>query len=308
MPINVPHNILEMLPAALVFDAVVRHGSFRSAAIELKLSPSTVSARVAALEEALGLRLLHRTTRSVTLTDAGRTLSEEISTILPQWRVAEDRVRAHATEPQGVLVITAPDIFMPSLVIPTAVSFRERFPATSMVFRTTLATLSLLDEGVDVAVRGGPLPASEFGSRQLWSGPHIALATPEWLEAHPISTVQDLMSAPSLALTGRRKLRDWRNDAGETVVHNPYVVMETDTVQSYLSLLGVGAGVGFMAELLALPELRAGTLVRVLPEWVSDEVSFHVVTPSSRRHGAAVRLFVEALVERFESFVLFEPR
>lgn len=132
----------------------------------------------------------------------------------------------------------------------------------------------------------------------LWSGAHIAVAAPSLL-ANSIATPAELMEAPSVELLGRRKLSGWRSASGETAEHAPTVVVEADTVHTYMSLLVAGAGVGFLPELLAAPDLRAGTLTRVLPDWVSDAISFHVVTPSTRRHGAAVTRFVDALVQEF---------
>ncbi|MCA9564575.1 MAG: LysR family transcriptional regulator [Myxococcales bacterium] len=212
MPINRSPMDFELLPSALVFEAVVRAGSFRGAAEELQLSPSTVSARVASLEESLGIRLIHRTTRTVTLTEAGRTLRDEMSSILPTWRRAEDRARAHAEEPQGVLVVTAPDAFMAGHIVPVAVDFQRRHTATRFVFRTTLSTLSMLDEGIDVAVRAGPLPPSELGARELWRGVHVAVASPSFTADKRAEHPSELMSLPTLDVVGRRPLTAWHND------------------------------------------------------------------------------------------------
>lgn len=296
---NHPFLNFELLPSALIFEVVVRCGSFRGAAAELGLSPSTVSARVAGLEGSLGVRLLHRTTRSLSLTDAGRTMIDELAPILPQWRAAEDRVRAHAKTPRGVLTVTAPGVIMSRYIVPVAVAFRTRHPELRFVFRTTVATLSLVDESIDVAVRAGPLPPSEYGAKLLWEGVHVAVATPSLLRAHPISTPAEMMRAPALELAGRRPMRDWRDGAGNVVAHEPMVVMETDTVHAHMALLEAGAGLGFLAEFLVSRAIEAGQLERVLPGWVSDPISFHIVTPSARKHGAAVVGFVEALREAF---------
>lgn len=296
---NLGPTDFERLPDALIFEAVVEAGSMRGAARALGLSPSTVSTRLAALEEALGVRLLHRTTRRFSLTDAGRTLLDEISPILPRWRAAQNRVRAHASEPQGVLVVTAPDVIMSSHVIPAACAVRRRYPAMRFVFKTTVETLSLIDEAIDVAVRAGPLPPSEHGARELWRGAHVAVASPALLAARHVSDPAAFVETPALELTGRRRLRTWRNDVGETCTHRPQVVMEADNVDVYLSMIESAAGIGFLPELLARPGIQAGTFLRILPAWTADVVSFHVVTPSARRHGAAVTCFVAELMARF---------
>lgn len=299
MPINLSWSEIELLPAAMIFFAVARAGSFRAAASALKLSASTVSTRVAALEEQLGVRLLHRTTRSVKLTEAGQTLLEALTPIGPQWRQAEERARAHGTEPQGLVCVTAPDVFMVEQVVPAATAFLARFPATRFVFKTSLNTLPLIDQGIDLAVRAGPLPPSEHGAKQLWQGHHIAVATPGFLAEHPVRSPAELMLRPNLDLGGRRKLGAWTDATGAEHPHTPVERIEADTVQVFMALLAAGAGVAVLPELMAMTGLREGRFQRVLPGWVAEPVSFHLVTPSSRRHSAAVRRFAEALEARF---------
>lgn len=301
MPINLDWAEIERLPAGLVFQAVAEAGSFRNAARSLRLSASTVSTRVAALEAQLGVRLLHRTTRRIKLTEAGLALLDGLSLIPTQWRQAQERARAHATEPQGVICVTAPDVFMVDQVVPAATAFRARFPATRFVFKTSLNTLPLIEQGIDLAVRAGPLAPSEHGARQLWQGHHVAVATPAFLADQPIQNPAELMLRPNLELTGRRKLRTWTNDSGAQHPHTPIERIEADTVQVYMALLAASAGVGVLPELMVLPHLQAGRLQRVLPGWLTDPISFHLVTPSSRRHSAAVRRFAEVLEDRFSA-------
>jgi len=292
---NRPSAILERLPQALVFEAVVQSGTFSDAAKQLGLARSTVSERISALEQSLGVRLLHRTTRSIRLTDAGQKLLDEMAPIIPCWRFAEAQVRTFSTDPKGLLVVTAPDLLMSNFVVPATQRYRTRFPSVRIELRTTTETLPLVDQGIDVALRAGPLPPSGHGSTLWWRGKHIALGAPTLAEQYNGSRPAHLANAPWVDLKGRRALERWTNDSGQSApiaVDSPLL---TDSLQVFAELLLAGAGFGVLPEVIAAPFLRTGTLVRVLEDWHADEVSFHVVTPSPRRLNAAVRFFVEEL-------------
>ncbi len=295
MPNNQHQAALEHLPQAIVFEAVIRTGSFGAAAKELGLARSTVSQRVAALEEALGVRLLHRTTRSMSLTEAGQALLSEMAPILSDWRSAETQLRSYSTDPKGLVVITAPDMLMSEFVVPTTKRVRSRFPKLQFELRATTTTLPLLDEGIDIALRAGPLPASGHGAVLWWRGSHIALGAPELSEQFPATIPSDLQDAPWLDLKGRRPMAYWTTPSGESLPFqiNPSIL--TDSLQVFTNLLVSGAGVGILPEVLARPFVNAGSLVRLLAPWQTDEVSFHVVTTSPNRLSAAVRFFVKEL-------------
>lgn len=290
---NDAQRALERLPLALVFQAVARLGSFSDAAESLGLARSTVSQRVSALEQSLGVRLLHRTTRSVGLTSAGQELLDQMGPLLAGWKEAEARTESYADEPKGRIAITAADLLMLQWVTPAVARYRRRFPDVEVVLKASTDTLALLDEGIDVALRAGPLPPSEYGASLLWRGPHIALAHPDLRARFPGKRPTDLTTAPWLALDGRRPIERWthRRDASEVPFRVPTPLI-TDSPSVYLSLLHEGAGFGVLPEVLARPALRSGAVVHVLEDWVADEVSFHLVTPSARRLDAAVRALV----------------
>ncbi len=306
---NYRQRAFEQLPQAIVFDTVVRLNSFSAAASELGLARSTVSQRISDLEQTLGVRLLHRTTRSMSLTEAGQKLLDEMAPILPCWRPALAEVQAYSTNPVGQLVVTAPDLLMSSVVVPAAKRYRAQYPNVQLELRATTTTLSLLDEGIDVALRAGPLPSSGQGS-VLWSrGAHVAVATPSLAEEYPSDRPSDLADAPWIALKGRRAMDRWTDTEGTTVPFRVSSTLVTDSLLVFKDLLLHGLGFGILPEVLTKNYLQSGQLVRVLDDWVADEVTFHIVTASARRLNATVKLFVEELrTRRAEDLDSHDPR
>lgn len=286
---------LEILPLALVFEQVVRSGSFGEAAKTLKLGKSTVSQRVATLERALDVRLLHRTTRSMTLTHAGQVLLDQLTPIMPQWQAALHQVRSHAETPQGHLVITAADALMSEYVVPAAVRFTQKFPLVQLRLLATTKNLGLVDEGIDIALRAGPLPDSGHGARTWWRGQHILVASPRLLTRFDAKRPTDLTDAPWLDIHGRRKVTHWYGDDGQTIPFLAEPSHITDCVSVFIKMLIEGVGFGVLPENLAIPFIKRGELVRGLSKWHAGDISFHVVTPSAGKRDSAVSYFIEEL-------------
>ena len=289
----------ERLPAAVAFASVARHGSFTQAATELGLARSTVSQRIAQLEDVLGVRLLHRTTRVVVATPAGQQLLEGLQPVLTGWAAAAAQVEGFASVPQGQLVVTAGDILLSDFVVPAVARFRARFPAVEVKLVATNANLDLLADGVDVAVRAGPLPDSELGSRLLWRGQHIAVAAPSLAQQLASGRPAEVLDLPWVDLHGRRSMSHWLSDTGERVPLHLSGSVVVDSVHVFVNLLRAGVGVGILPQLLAQRWLDNGGLVRVLDGWHTLEVSFHLVTPSARRYDATVREFAGELQASF---------
>lgn len=294
---------LELLPYALVFESVARHRSFRAAANELGLGRSTVSERVAALERALGARLLRRTTRHMSLTEAGKVLRDEMVAITDRWRAAESLVERFASHPTGSLTVTAPDLLMRMIVAPAVKRYRDRFPDVHVRMRVSVETEPLPEKGIDIGLRAGPLPDSGLGSQTVWRGPHIALTCPTRLPLLDLDDPSKLGNVTWVDFAGRRPLGQWINDkTGQRMEMRPRPAVVADGLSAFVELLTLGVGVGLLAEVIAAPLVRAGKLVRVLPDWSADEVSFHLVTPSPRPSSVAIREFLAELETAFDKY------
>lgn len=294
------HQLLAAeLPRVLVFAAVARHCSFAAASQELNLSRSTVSHHVAALEKALGARLLERSTRTVRLTDAGRDVLETANAITGAWVDARARLEKARETPVGTLVVTAPDVIADRMMAPAIAEFVTRYPECDVDLRVTAENLDLLREQVDVAVRAGPLPDSSMGARLLFETKHVIMGAPQLAEAWPATTPADLAEAPFVDHRLRRRVTTLVcGEQSQTLAGHTRVTV--DTGSSLTEMCVAGAGFGLLPEHLAAQEHAAGKLVRVCPGWsAAQPLTFHAVMPSPRPLSARVQRFVETLAERF---------
>src|ERR1700755_1410909 len=173
---------MDRLRAMQAFVAVADRQSFASAARKLKMSPSAITRLVAALEERLGARLLQRTTRSVTLTDAGTRYLERVRRILADVEEAERAAEGEQTRPGGRLVISAPLGFGRLHVSPIVSAYLARYPDVAVDLRLSDRMVNLVEEGVDLAVRIGHLPDSTLVARQVGEMRRIVVASQDYLK------------------------------------------------------------------------------------------------------------------------------
>lgn len=289
------------LGAVSAFAKVAEERNFRSAANELGLSKSTVSKRIARLEERLGVRLFDRTTRSVRLTDAGESHYEAVSPALRALRAAEDLVGDLKARPSGRLRLTAPIDFGHGLIGDVLTRFSAEHPDVEVWVDLTDRIVNLVEEGVDLAVRVGPLEDSSLIARRLTEPQAKRLyASPSYLEerSEP-KTPADLADHRLLVMTGHRDGGAWRLFGPEeriSVDVRPHMAINSFPV--LLELAVAGRGIARLPELRARAALEQGALVEVLAEYAPPPVAVYVVTPSARRQAAAVKAMVEFLAER----------
>lgn len=284
-----------------VFGEVARQGSFNKAAAELGLSRSTVSHHVSGLEQALGVRLLERTTRSVRLTGAGLELSVYAFEIMERWQDAVERTRAHAEIGKGRLSVTCPAILCRQFVVDAVVTLRSEYPDLEVVIRSGPTNLNLYEEHIDVAIRSGPLPDSGHGSRLLVKSQHIIVAAPQladrWAHARAPAELSD---GPWVAFNRRGlPINRFTSPAGESVVAVSAADVAVSSSDALLDFTEGGAGFAVIPEFLAAPGIHAGRLTHVLPQWSAGSVAFHAVTASPRPTEKKVRRFIDLLIERF---------
>jgi DNA-binding transcriptional LysR family regulator len=175
---------MDRIDAMQAFVTVADLRGFAPAARKLKLSPSAVTRLIAALEERLGARLLQRTTRSVTLTDAGARYLERIRRILADVEEAEIAAEGERTRPSGRLVISAPVGFGRLHVSPMVTAYLKRYPEVSGELRLEDRVINLVEDGIDLAVRIGQLADSSLVARQVGKMRRIMVASPAYLKAH----------------------------------------------------------------------------------------------------------------------------
>ncbi len=289
------------LGGVAAFAKVAEARSFRAAAQELGLSKSTVSQRVARLEERLGVRLFDRTTRSVRLTDAGESYYEAVSPALSALLAADALVGDLKERPAGRLRMTAP-VDLGDCVLGAVLSrFATRHPDVELRVDLTDRLVNLVEEGFDLAVRVGPLEDSTLAARRL-SEPQAKrlYASPAYLaERPPPERPEALSEHRLLAMTGYRDGGAWRfrGPEGPIVVDiRPHVAI--NSFPALLDLAVAGAGIARLPELRAQQAVEAGGLVETLAGFAPPPAAVYAVTPSARRRSATVQAMIDALAER----------
>lgn len=284
----------------LYFTEVVEAGGFAAAARHLGLPKSKLSRRVAELEDRLGVRLLQRTTRKLSLTDVGTLYLRHCSAMRDAALAAQEAVEYIQTEPRGTVRITCPVTLALSTVGPLVPIFMARYPDVRIDMRVTNRVVDLVEEGVDIALRvrltledSASLVVKNFGQSRtlLVAGPQQLERqwrpdTPEQLEGMDTVGMSPIDTKVTWVLHGP-------NGATHTLVHLPrYCADDLDTLR--FAVLG-GIGMCFMPDYMCEEYLRSGRMVEVLPGWNPTPGIFHAVYPTRRGMVPAVRAFLDFL-------------
>lgn len=286
----------------VLFVAAVENGGFAAASRRLGLPKSTISKRVAELEDALSTRLIHRTSRSFTLTELGRDFYDHARAALIEAEAAEAIVRRRQAEPSGTVRISA-SVPVAQLDLAAHLPRLARaYPKVRVELDVTDRFVDVLQEGVDIAVRShfAPLPDSGLVQRQLLVEPIILVAAPGYIDLHGMpqspAELQDhlgLLTAPS---AGVWQLFDAHGQRGEVSPQRAMVANESVVL---IAAAMAALGVVCLPERMCRDAIAASHLVRVLPAWNAGTVTTSLVMPHRRGQLPAVRATVEFLVECF---------
>lgn len=283
-----------------VFVRVVEEGSFSAAARRLGLTPSAIAKLIGRLEERLGVRLLARSTRSLRPTPEGDLFYEQASRILADIAEAEAGVSG-ALAPRGRLRISASIPFGTHCVVPLLPEFRARFPAVTLDVSLTDEVVDILAERTDVAIRHGPLRDSSLQARKLGVSRRVLIAAPSYLERRGVPrTPADLAAHDCLTFNYRRSFTDWvlggPDGPKPMQVSGPLVVNNGETLRQAVL---AGMGIGRTALYHVRPDLAAGRLVELLPDYDPCEMEeIHALFLGRGTMPARVRAFIDFLVER----------
>ena len=280
--------LLGELDAVRIFAAVAEHRSFRAAAEALDVPRSTVSRRLADLERALDTRLFHRTTRTVTLTDAGHTF---LSRVRPALDVIADAGRAAvdaSTEPRGLLRITMTPS-MASSVAPVMLELLAKYPEVRVDIDLTDRKVDLIAEGFDLAIRAGQLPDSTLVARSIGHGQAGYFASPSYIARRGVpKSSADLAEHDWIVFSGRSRLE-------------PFVVHERLRVNSLAVVIDAaisGFGLAWIPESMLGDTVSRGLLVPVLPDLWPPSLPLHLVYSSARQLSPRVRAALDLLLQR----------
>ena len=295
---------MDQLLCMRVFARVVEQGSFVRAAEDLDLARPTVTIAVAQLEKRLGVRLLHRTTRRLSLTDEGRAFYQGCVRILDDLAETEDALSAARSSPRGRLRASVPNALIHQAFLPALPGFLARYPELGVELVLTDRAVNMVEEGIDCAVRAVNIPDdSTLVARHIANVKWLTCASPRYLKAHGTPrSVADLerhncirFISPS---TGRQT--DWRFDNGkEQLNYAPRGNFGVTSLEGAVAAAAAGIGIAQVSDVLAMPELRARALQPLLIEWAAPGPSLTVVYPSSRYLTAKVRAFTDFVAEVF---------
>lgn len=289
---------MELLNDMALFVEVVKANGFRRAAEVTGMPNSTVSRRISALEQAIGLRLLHRTTRRIELTEAGQLYFERCRRIVNEARLAHEQLGEMLAQPSGLLRVSLPVDFGNITLAPLIAEFARRYPGISFELDQTPRRVDLVSEPVDVAIRMGESPSSNLIARKLTMLPRLLYASPRYLElAGEPRQPSDLSSHECLRLRSAQP-DTWvlQDDAGkaEVAVGGRFVLNSVGMIRR-LAMLDLG--IGMLNEEIVADELAEGRLRRVLPQWQASPVPVYAIT-ETRLLPAKTQRFIEFLRER----------
>jgi DNA-binding transcriptional LysR family regulator len=277
-----------------LFAAVIEAGSLSGAARALKLSPAMVSKRLASLEQRLGARLIQRTTRRLSLTDIGQAFHERVVAILTEIGQAEAMVAGRVGTPSGRLRVSAPTSFGRMHVAPFLSDFLTANPGITLDIDLTDHFVDLLEERIDVAVRIG-LPAdNSLTAHRLAPNRRLLCASPDYVRTQGAPEAPaDLDRHALLAATGQLP---WRltGPRGSLVIEGESLV-RTNSSEVVRELVLAGAGIALRSTWDIAEQLRAGSLVRILPAYEGSDVGIHAVRPRADLIPPNVRAFIEFL-------------
>ena len=292
------------LNAAALFTKVVEKGSFTAAAAALGLRVSTVSRRVARFEAQVGSRLLHRTTRKLSLTDAGRTFHGTLVSGLEQIEVAAATLENLQSEPSGRIRFTCLS-GMGSFAWGLIGGFMAQHPKVSIEMELTERTVDLVGEGYDLALRTGNLPDSSLISRHLADSRFALFAHPEYLERHgQLSTPDDLQQHECLIFGVASHGAKWELSSQRSRLEVAVAGrLATTSLETIFNACAEGFGIGQLPVRRCQALVAEGRLVRVLPAWAGDVHGLFLVYPS-RTVAPSVRAFIDYLVKQVDDALL----
>lgn len=288
---------MQLLNDMALFVEVVKARSFRRAAETIGMPNSTLSRRITLLENEIGLRLLHRTTRRLELTEAGQIYFEQCRRIVDEARLVHEQLGTMLAQPTGLLRVSLPVDFANTYLAPLIAQFAEAYPGISFEFDLTPRRVNLVTEPFDIAIRMGDQPDSSLIARRLAVLRRYLYASPAYIERHEaLNKPEDLRTHEFLRLLGPEANMVTLQRGEQTEVISVGGRFKLNSVGLIRRLASQGLGIAVLAEEIADEDVNEGRLRKVLPEWQSAPISVYAVT-ETRLLPAKTQRFVEYLQE-----------
>jgi DNA-binding transcriptional LysR family regulator len=297
---------MDRLDELAIFVAIIDSGSLAGAARRLRRSPPAVTRALATLEDRLGARLFERTTRRLSPTEAGRDLAPRARRLLNDYDAAA--IGVSAAPVRGLIRVTAPVQFGRRHVAPIVSSFLDRFPETQIELVLNDRNLDLIEEGLDLAVRIGPLSDSGLKVRRVGEVRRVLVASPAYLARRGTpKTPADLARHDTIFGTARAGAPEWRfgpSARGPVVRLSPRLLV--NEVEAQLIAVRAGRGIARVLSYQVAEDLAAGTLVRLLSSYEPAPLPVQLVTLSGHR-APKVRAFLDHGAEALRQLGVIHP-
>lgn len=285
-----------------IFVQVVRFGSFAEVARQQGVPPNTISRRVQQLELQVGTRLLQRSTRKLTVTSAGQTFHDQCVAAVDGLLNASQELLIGSTEPSGLVRVAAPADFFDFFQLAWVVAFLSANPRVRLDFVLSDSVADLIADRIDVAVRGGPMQDSMYIGRQL-IGPRSdgLVASPLYVSRRgaPL-TLKDLTEHDCVTSAHPSGFTTWRLSNAHGIEEDVHVTgrFHANTAQALRKATLAGLGIALLPPTMTYPDLKAGRLVRILPQYQRSWYALNVLYPSRRHLPKAVAAFIDLLMEK----------
>jgi len=290
--------VTDLIRAMQAYVAVCDLNGFAPAARRLGLAPSVVTRLINALEQELGVRLLNRTTRSVSLTDAGSRFLERARRILADVDEARLSAQQEQGTPKGRLSVSAPLLFGQMHVAAVVSRFLNLYPETQVELSLSDRHVNLVEEAIDVAVRIGPLADSSLIARRIGETRQMLVASPEYLRDHGApSSPAELHDHSLIAFHVGEHRTDWRFGDGQRFEATKHARFLTNSGEAAIGHALQGGGIAAVFSYQAEPAIRDGRLVEVLSEFAPPAVAIHALFTTRRLLSPKVRAFLDLLDE-----------
>lgn len=295
---------MEIANQMILFANVVDHGSFSATARSLGQSPSAVSKQIGHLEDRLGVRLLNRSTRHISLTEEGRPFYERCAEIAVGVSEAESLAISMGKRPQGTLRVAVSVAFGRAKILPLLPEFLENHPDLRVVLDLTDGHIDLSESDHDMAVRfTEQVEDTSVITRKLTDNERLVCASPAYVAGHGLPTrPEDLLNHNCLRISTVEDWNQWHfTEDGHPILHVAAGNFEANSAEGIYHATLAGLGISRLSFYLVGADIAAGRLVHLLPEHHEDRTGVYAVYSSRRNLSPKVRVFVDYLVDHFHS-------